>query len=320
MALAKDPTLLILDEPTTGLDATVEAEVLDLVVRAARGVPVERAVHQPQPRRDRAHVRPRRRALRRAARRAGRRRRRLQQPAPSVHGGPAALHPARRRDQGQGKLDTIPGFLPGLGAELPGCVYADRCGLVQDDLPPRRSPTAARPGGGHGSRCHFHEKAQEVPRDTEPVAGQDGAARRRRDADPEHRATCARRSTRTATRSARWRTSRSRSAPARRSGSSASPAAARRRSRACCSGSPSPTRARWSSSTAPRSPAASTSATASRSRAVQIVFQNPDSALNRRFSIQRIIGRAVTMLSATRATRRSRACATSRTRCASTCG
>ena len=31
MALASDPALLILDEPTTGLDATVEAEVLDLV-------------------------------------------------------------------------------------------------------------------------------------------------------------------------------------------------------------------------------------------------------------------------------------------------
>src|ERR1700676_2133011 len=31
MALAKDPALLILDEPTTGLDATVEAEVLDLI-------------------------------------------------------------------------------------------------------------------------------------------------------------------------------------------------------------------------------------------------------------------------------------------------
>jgi peptide/nickel transport system ATP-binding protein len=31
MALAKSPSLLILDEPTTALDATVEAEVLDLV-------------------------------------------------------------------------------------------------------------------------------------------------------------------------------------------------------------------------------------------------------------------------------------------------
>ena len=31
MALAGDPKLLVLDEPTTGLDATVEAEVLDLV-------------------------------------------------------------------------------------------------------------------------------------------------------------------------------------------------------------------------------------------------------------------------------------------------
>ncbi|HTX11531.1 MAG TPA: ATP-binding cassette domain-containing protein, partial [Solirubrobacteraceae bacterium] len=31
MALAAEPSLLILDEPTTALDATVEAEVLDLI-------------------------------------------------------------------------------------------------------------------------------------------------------------------------------------------------------------------------------------------------------------------------------------------------
>ena len=45
MALAKDPALLILDEPTTGLDATVEAEVLDLVVRL-QAIPHGRALHQ----------------------------------------------------------------------------------------------------------------------------------------------------------------------------------------------------------------------------------------------------------------------------------
>ena len=31
MALSINPKLLILDEPTTGLDATVEAEILDLI-------------------------------------------------------------------------------------------------------------------------------------------------------------------------------------------------------------------------------------------------------------------------------------------------
>src|SRR5207302_10150528 len=36
MALAPNPRLLILDEPTTALDATVEAEVLDLIAALRR--------------------------------------------------------------------------------------------------------------------------------------------------------------------------------------------------------------------------------------------------------------------------------------------
>ena len=46
MALACDPQLLVLDEPTTGLDATVEAEVLDLV-RALRPRPTPRSCSSP---------------------------------------------------------------------------------------------------------------------------------------------------------------------------------------------------------------------------------------------------------------------------------
>ena len=42
MALATEPALLILDEPTTGLDATVEAEVLDLVAGLQARAPTRR--------------------------------------------------------------------------------------------------------------------------------------------------------------------------------------------------------------------------------------------------------------------------------------
>ena len=41
MALAAEPSLLILDEPTTALDATVEAEVLDLVAELRTEVDVQ---------------------------------------------------------------------------------------------------------------------------------------------------------------------------------------------------------------------------------------------------------------------------------------
>ena len=169
MALAKDPTLLILDEPTTGLDATVEAEVLDLVsaLRAEFKSSVLFISHSLD-------------VILRMCDRVG-----VLYAGRLVEEGTAEevfnnpRHPyavgllrcipraGARKDQG--KLDTIPGFLPGLGAELPGCVFADRCGLVQD-ICHREEPPLHELGDGHLSRCHFHEKAQTLPRDTEPVA------------------------------------------------------------------------------------------------------------------------------------------------------
>jgi len=172
MALAKDPSLLILDEPTTGLDATVEAEVLDLVaaLRQEFNTSVLFISHNLD-------------VILRMCDRVG-----VLYAGRIVEQGPVAevfdnsRHPytvgllrcipraGARKDQG--KLDTIPGFLPPLGAKLPGCVFTDRCALAEDicrtEEPPLHDVAAS--GDEHASRCHFHERAQELPRDTAPVA------------------------------------------------------------------------------------------------------------------------------------------------------
>ena len=132
MALAKDPELLILDEPTTGLDATVEAEVLDLVAQLQAELEHRGALHQPQPRRDLEDVRPRRRAVRRQARRGGAGRDGPPGSAPSVHGRPAALHPAGRRAQGRRPARHDPGLPSEPRRGDPGCVFADRCALADE--------------------------------------------------------------------------------------------------------------------------------------------------------------------------------------------
>ena len=169
MALAKDPALLILDEPTTGLDATVEAEVLELVatLRQEFGTSVLFISHNLD-------------VILRMCDRVG-----VLYAGRIVEEGTSAdvfnnpRHPytvgllrcipragAKKED---GKLDTIPGFLPGLGVEMPGCVFADRCALKQD-ICVQEEPPLYDVGDGHSSRCHFHEQAQDLPRDTEPVA------------------------------------------------------------------------------------------------------------------------------------------------------
>jgi peptide/nickel transport system ATP-binding protein len=171
MALASDPTLLILDEPTTGLDATVEAEVLDLVaaLRHEFGTSVLFISHNLG-------------VIRKMCERVG-----VLYAGRLVEEGAAETvfaeprHPytvgllrciprgGLRKDRD--RLDTIPGYLPQLGAHLPGCVYADRCALVQE-ICRAEEPQLYPLGGGHASRCYFHEQAAELPRTTRatPVA------------------------------------------------------------------------------------------------------------------------------------------------------
>ena len=163
MALAKDPALLILDEPTTGLDATVEAEVLDLV--SALQAELHTAV---------LFISHNLGVIAKMCSRVGvlyAGRLVEEGPVGTVLGDPR--HPYTvgllrciprggvRKDHG--RLDTIPGFLPSLGADLPGCVFVDRCGLATDRCRAEEPPPLAV-GAGHSSRCWYHERAAKVPR------------------------------------------------------------------------------------------------------------------------------------------------------------
>jgi peptide/nickel transport system ATP-binding protein len=164
MALAKNPELLILDEPTTGLDATVEAEVLDLVAQ------LQRELHTSV-----LFISHNLGVISKMCGRVG-----VLYAGRLVEEGPVRTvlsdprHPYTvgllrciprggvRKDHG--RLDTIPGFLPSLGAELTGCVFADRCALA-DDRCRAEEPPLITIEGGHESRCWYHERAPDLPRE-----------------------------------------------------------------------------------------------------------------------------------------------------------
>ena len=163
MALAAEPSLLILDEPTTALDATVEAEVLDLISALKRefGTSVLFISHNLG-------------VIAKMCDRVG-----VLYAGELVEEGPARQvfddprHPYTvgllrcipRRDtlKGREMLDTIPGFLPAPGQVAEGCIFADRCGLAEDRCR-TESPPPYDAGPGRRSRCHFHDRAQTLPR------------------------------------------------------------------------------------------------------------------------------------------------------------
>ena len=163
MALASNPALLILDEPTTGLDATVEAEVLSLIsdLRASFGTSVLFISHNLG-------------VIAKMCDRVG-----VLYAGRMVEEGPAwelLTNPRHPYTVGLlrciprwglskelGALDTIPGFPPGIGATVHGCVFAQRCAMAED-ICRSTEPELAPIGDGHASRCHFADRAPNLPR------------------------------------------------------------------------------------------------------------------------------------------------------------
>ena len=164
MALAKDPALLILDEPTTGLDATVEAEVLDIVAQLQAELDtavlfISHNLGVISKMCDRVGVLYAGRLVEEGPVETV-----LRDPRHPYTVGLLRCIPRGGVRKDHGRLDTIPGFLPPLGVELPGCVFADRCALADERCHVEEPPyDVVSPG--HESRCWYHERARELPRE-----------------------------------------------------------------------------------------------------------------------------------------------------------
>ncbi|MFC9234380.1 ABC transporter ATP-binding protein [Streptomyces decoyicus] len=152
MALSLGPDLIIADEPTTALDVTVQAQVMDLLAELQRELTMGLILitHDLGVVADVADTI--------AVMYAGR----IVETAPVHQLYKAPAHPYTRGlldsiprlDQKGQRLYAIKGLPPNLTAIPPGCPFHPRCPLAQDicrtDLPPLYEA-----GPGRASACHF---------------------------------------------------------------------------------------------------------------------------------------------------------------------
>jgi peptide/nickel transport system ATP-binding protein len=150
MALSCRPRLLIADEPTTALDVTIQAQILELIDRLREenrmalllithdlGVVAERA--------DRTMVMYAGRILE-----EGPTERLLENPLHPYTEGLLSSLP-QRSEPGR-PLRTIPGYVPGLLETLPGCGFCDRCPDKRWECD-RETPQLKEIEPGHRVRC-----------------------------------------------------------------------------------------------------------------------------------------------------------------------
>jgi len=152
MALACNPQLMIADEPTTALDVTIQAQILDLMNKLKKetgaailfithdlGVIAEMSQHV-------------------AVMYAGRMmeyadaRTLYANPKNPYTVGLLGSIPVLGRNSGGGRLQTIPGVVPSLLNLPEGCLFSDRCPDVFEDCR-RVAPAMVPAGENHFVRC-----------------------------------------------------------------------------------------------------------------------------------------------------------------------
>jgi oligopeptide/dipeptide ABC transporter ATP-binding protein len=156
LALAADPQLVIADEPTTALDVTVQAEILDLLrdLRRQFRVSLLLITHDLgviAGMADRVAVMYGGRIVEQAPVSTL-----FESPAHPYTRGLLASIPGGRRGE---PLKAIPGTVPALGGLGAGCAFAPRCSERMDvclTQPPGVTPLS----GTHDVRCYLHDAAR----------------------------------------------------------------------------------------------------------------------------------------------------------------
>ncbi|MQM30988.1 MAG: ABC transporter ATP-binding protein, partial [Candidatus Accumulibacter phosphatis] len=152
VALAGNPRLLIADEPTTALDVTIQAQILELL----RQLQAERAMGMLLITHDLGVVA--QVATRVAVMYAGQ----IVEEAPHAVFFSAARHPYTQKlfaalpdlERRGARLETIPGQVPPLSAMPAGCRFASRCQYAWE-LCRQQAPEWRQVAPGHRLRCHL---------------------------------------------------------------------------------------------------------------------------------------------------------------------
>ena len=156
MAIACNPKLLIADEPTTALDVTIQAQIMELLVQLqqAQNMALLLITH------DLAVV-------------AEMAQRVCVMYAGQVVEGPCAAdvrespHPYTEallaampeHSRGARRLHTLPGIVPGRFDRPAGCLLSPRCPYVKERC---RNRPALEPHANGAVRCHFPRNTREV--------------------------------------------------------------------------------------------------------------------------------------------------------------
>jgi dipeptide transport system ATP-binding protein len=150
MAIACNPRLLIADEPTTALDVTIQAQILDLLLRLQqeRGMALALITHDMGVVAETAE-----RIMVMYAGQAME-----LQPAARLFERPhhpytaALLEALPERSTGHRRLSTIPGVVPGVDDRPAGCLFSPRCSYADEDCR-RIRPALTGETAGEQVRC-----------------------------------------------------------------------------------------------------------------------------------------------------------------------